>query len=386
MQVKACWRRYGVGVDVHSQFAAVCVLVPDHQHNEINKHERECSLHPAQLRECLAWVRATVRSAGIEPEPLVYAVESTATFHYPLVRCWGGQPIIVNPSLACQYKARKTDRFDASVLAYQALTGLWQTTVLPSEQTEQLRLLMRTRRKLLRQRTSLYNAVGTRLAQWYCPLMGATPRSKLIRAIVEDAERGEFKSGHPCFSMAHCVPNLVWQRLVEMYSLTDNLTSLASSYEKQAQQLVDQDLFRLHQSVPGVGQLTALVWHAEVEPAERFARRPAVVAYCGFDPTPMVSAGKTVATRCRKGNSHIRCAIVQAAHSALNGKSHLAAVVRRRANKHRNVLISMAGRRIVEQLYRISLTRRPYEDPSRGEEGSPATPASEERVGVAHDD
>ena len=32
-----------------------------------------------------------------DEEPLHYCIESTATFHYPILKLWGGKPSVVNP-------------------------------------------------------------------------------------------------------------------------------------------------------------------------------------------------------------------------------------------------------------------------------------------------
>jgi transposase len=354
-------RSYGVGVDVHSQFAAICVLVQLPGHKELAKHEMQCAVFTADLRRAKEWVFGILAAYQIVPQPLIYAIESTATYHYPVVRTWAEAPIIVNPGLAAQYKARKTDRFDASVLAYQTLTGLFEPSHVPSAETEELRLLLRSRRKMVRQRTQHYNAIGTRLSQWYCPLAGTSARASRVRALIEDAAQGKFQSGEPSFASAHLVPARIWSHILRHYEVIDHLQKQIDYYEEQALALADPELFHLVQTVPGVGRLTALTWLAEVEPASRFLRVKQVVAYCGFDPTPMVSAGKVVSSRCRKGNSHIRTALVQAAHSALRGQTMLA-LWGRSLKKHRNVQITAIGRKIVSALYRISLTRKPWED------------------------
>src|SRR3954462_8559926 len=106
-------RPYGVGVDCHSQFVEVCVLVPD-TGREMHKLSFAAPLLPDQLVGAKAKVCSFLRSHGQEPANLCYALESSGAYHYPGCRSWQGSPIVVNPALASGFKARKTDKWDAS--------------------------------------------------------------------------------------------------------------------------------------------------------------------------------------------------------------------------------------------------------------------------------
>jgi hypothetical protein len=73
-------------VDVHSQFAAICVLVQLPGNRELAKNELQCSVFTADLRRAKEWVLGVLAAYQIVPQPLIYAIESTATYHYPVVR------------------------------------------------------------------------------------------------------------------------------------------------------------------------------------------------------------------------------------------------------------------------------------------------------------
>jgi transposase len=148
--------------------------------------------------------------------PLSHTLESTATYHYPLMRCWGGRPCIVNPALAASFKARKTDRIDAYKLALHHLQGLWPPSFVPTAETEVLRLFTRSRARMLRGRTRLYNSINTRLWQWNCPPTPRGSRDRLIRAEIEDLARGAYQAGDPQFSQAGSVPLDVWEWCVHL--------------------------------------------------------------------------------------------------------------------------------------------------------------------------
>ena len=57
--------------------------------------------------------------------PLHYCIESTSTYHLPVLLAWEGTPSVVNPSIAGATK-KKTDKLDARLLAVHDLTGIWR--------------------------------------------------------------------------------------------------------------------------------------------------------------------------------------------------------------------------------------------------------------------
>ena len=117
--------RYGVGVDCHSRFFQVCVLIP--KGTEIVKLERKVPALWPELRTAKAGIVATLREHGIDvsPSDLRYTCESTGQYHMPLCLAWRGQPAIINPSDTGHVR-RKTDRLDAEKLAQHSLHGLWR--------------------------------------------------------------------------------------------------------------------------------------------------------------------------------------------------------------------------------------------------------------------
>src|SRR5437868_1135048 len=112
---------YGVGIDCHSKFFEICVLVP--QVADLATRRLKVPAEWPQLRIAHEWVLSTLRRHGIEvrPEGLRYTVESTGQYHMPLCLAWKGRPAIINPSDTSETR-RKTDVLDAGKLALQSLT------------------------------------------------------------------------------------------------------------------------------------------------------------------------------------------------------------------------------------------------------------------------
>ena len=119
-------KSYGVGIDTHRDFIQVCVLVK--HDDEIRKIEQKFYTSWWELGEAREWIIKTIET-NIHPVPndilpLRYSIESTGTYHIPVIKALGGKPSVVNPLLASPSR-RKTDVLDAKMLAQQNMTGLW---------------------------------------------------------------------------------------------------------------------------------------------------------------------------------------------------------------------------------------------------------------------
>ncbi len=114
---------YGVGIDCHSTFSEICVLIP--QGADLTTLRLKANADWPQLRTAHEWVVNTLRRHGIElrTEELRDTLESTGQYHMPLCLAWKGRPSIINPSDTSTTR-RKTDVLDAGKLALQSLTGL----------------------------------------------------------------------------------------------------------------------------------------------------------------------------------------------------------------------------------------------------------------------
>ena len=83
---------YGVGIDCHSQFIAICVHVRNK--HRILKYMSEADTDWDSLVKSKEWVVETIRkNSNPVPDlrlPLHYVIEATSTYHMPILRAWGG--------------------------------------------------------------------------------------------------------------------------------------------------------------------------------------------------------------------------------------------------------------------------------------------------------
>lgn len=144
---------YGVGVDTHSKFIQVCVLI--NKDNEVQRHEREFTTDWTDLKAAAEWIRVTIGEAYDRPGKFHFTIESTGTYHCPVLRAFDGWPRVVNPLLAGGSR-RKTDVLDARLLAHHDITGMWPESFIPGDDVNQLRVLLRERRAWLRRRLQMH--------------------------------------------------------------------------------------------------------------------------------------------------------------------------------------------------------------------------------------
>jgi transposase len=353
-------RPYGVGIDCHSKFIAVCVL--RQQGSEIRRVEREFGTAWHELRTARLWVLRAVGGAieaggdavafpkasiiepvqpaalrndgpatqvsSTEPRPegrLRYVIESTACYHFPVIHAFGGRPCIVNPMLAGPYR-RKTDKLDARTLAYHGISGLWPESFWVDFDRLEFRALVLRRRQLIRERTRVAHAVNTLVLRWGHTIgaYGGVLDSK-NRSLIEDLCRKTLVERSPYFS-PHALPDTISAAVLRLFERYDALTREIREQEKtlkrrcaemvwetQDAEMPGDHMLAILTSVPGVGPVTAAVWLAEIVTPRRFAGQSQVAAYIGCDPSVKVSAGKVTSHSRRKGNGVIHTALVQVA-------------------------------------------------------------------------
>ena len=128
-----------------------------------------------------------------------------------------------------------------------------------------------------------------------------------------------------------------------------------------------QALVDLLRTAPGVGEVTAWVWLAEIVDPSRCPDAKAVAASCGHDPSLKVSAGKVTSQARRKGNTALHQVFVQAAQYVIRKPgSPLGAWGRSISAKHAKggwlKACGAVARRLTVALYHMHRTLKPYDE------------------------
>jgi transposase len=120
---------------------------------------------------------------------------------------------------------------------------------------------------------------------------------------------------------------------------------------------------KLLESIPGVGQVTALTWCLEVGEPERFSSAAHAMSYCGLTPALISSADKQQrAPISKQRNAHLQTVLVEAAKLAPRWNPQLAAVhARERARGNCNRATLAVARKLVAYLLAVDKSGKPFE-------------------------
>ena len=328
-------KSYGVGIDTHRDFIHVCVLTKNN--DDIRKIEHPFGTAWWELEEARDWIIDTLlqNSDPIPGDllPLHYSIESTGTYHIPVIKAIGGKPSVVNPLLASPSR-RKTDALDAKMLAQQNMTGLWPESYIVSDEVQELRLMIARRRFHKQQQTKISNQMNNYLLRFGYTLgrMGSVTKNKAVRPQVEDLIENNLDLEHLCKTG---IPEDVRPMFKDMFRQYDEhveeekrYTALAlakakkMNWETQPGVFVPGDeLIKNLCTVPGVGETTAVLWLSIIITPNRFPNSKSISAYCGLDPSLKISAGKVTSTVKRGGNKDLHYALNMSANVLLRNRS-----------------------------------------------------------------
>lgn len=325
-------KAYGIGIDCHSKFIQISVLVK--RDLRVFEYRREFSTSWNALSEACSWSKSIIKNCSSPPvndsSPLHYCIESTSTYHLPVILSWGGVPSIVNPSIAGSTK-RKTDVLDAKLLAIHDLTGIWRESFLPSSDVQQLRVLIGERNQYSKMAARISNRIGTSLLKFGYTIgsEGSVSRRSTTRAIIEnqisDSPDTDF-SGLP----PEGIPADVRCAFRKDYELYDQFTSLANEYAKKSiskaesmqwqfgtAMLPGRDVISMLTTAPYIGEWTASIWLSIIVTTDRFPNEKALSAYCGLDPSLKISAKHVTSTVKRGGNKELHNALTRSASNLI---------------------------------------------------------------------
>ncbi len=252
------------------------------------------------------------------------AMEATGVYWKPVWHILGDGDFALTLANAAHVKnvpGRKTDVNDATWLADLLAHGLIRGSFVPDEQTLEQRGLLRTRKQLIRERTShvqrlqktleeaniklnsvISDIVGTSgramiealVAGETDPAQLACLANRRIRAsatTLQEALRGRVRNHHRFLLRLHL-------------EQIDALDRAIAEIDREVEANLDpfRALIPVLTSIPGIGDLAARVMLAEIgTDMSRFPTAGHLVSWAGLCPKNDESAGKRHSTRMRKG-------------------------------------------------------------------------------------
>ena len=323
---------YGIGIDTHSKFIYVVVICKINE--QFKRFENTFDTDWVNLLKAREWAEAVLRTKPMptltsqQILPIHYTIESTGTYHYPVIRAWGGKPSVVNPLLASPSR-RKTDALDAKLLAYQNLTGLWPESYVVGDGVNQVRIFMGQRMSHKRNALKISNQINNYILRFGLTAgrLGSVTKSSIVRPIVEAKITPMLEDEMLKMFCPDDFPIEVQNLLREMYEQYDSERMIADRLERKAINLAAEtewetaagvfvkgkELLENLTSVPGIGLVSALIWLTQTCTPSRFPNAKACSAYCGLDPSLKISAGHVTSTTKRGGNKELHATLTNCA-------------------------------------------------------------------------
>src|SRR5262247_3003199 len=279
------------GIDLHARSMYVCIL----------RHDGEILLH----RNMKAAPEPLLKAVAPYREGLVVAVECMFTWYWLADLCQQeGIAFVLGHALymkAILGGKAKNDKIDAHKIAVLLRGGMLpQAYVYPAEMRA-TRDLLRRRCHLARKRAELLAHIHNTNSQYNLPEIG--------KRLANKSNREDVAEHFPEPSVRKAIE--VDVSLIDHY---DQLLGEVELYLTRSAKAHDVQTFACLQSVPGIGEILALVILYEVQDIARFPRVQDFVSYCRLVKCAKESNNKRLGTSGKKiGNVHLRWAFAEAA-------------------------------------------------------------------------
>jgi len=367
------------GLDVHQATIKACLLTG--RANEKPKKEvRSFRTVTRELQLMSEWLRAegcthiAMESTGVYWKP-VYAV---------LEEAGGFELVVGNAHHIKNVPGRKTDTKDSEWLADLQRHGLIRKSFVPPKPLRELRDLLRYRRKIVdsgsSERNRLLGVLETaniKLASVASDVFGVSGRlmlDALIEGKATPAEMAKLAKGKLRDKLAEL--QLALEGSVgdhHRFLLAMQLRRLKSVEEelKLLDQRIDEKLepyraqHTLLMTIPGVSWYVAAVLIAEIGvDMTAFATVYHLAAWAGVCPGNHESAGKHKPAKARRGNVHLKTALVNAAIAAAKTKgSYLKDKYFRLKSRRGGLRAAVAiAHKILVAAYHLLSRQVPYQD------------------------
>jgi transposase len=321
------------GLDIHKESVVACV-----RHMADSKVRTAIRTFQTTTQELMAL------SDWLATEGITHiAMEATGVYWKPVWHILGDgefQLVLANAAHVKNVPGRKTDANDAAWLADLMAHGLIRASFVPDEPTQQMRDLLRTRKQLVRERSSHIQRIqktledanikldcvvtdilglsGRRILEALVkgetvPQALATLAHRRIHASADELEaalRGRVTTHHRFLLKLHL----------------DQIDALAKAIarideEVSANEAPFRVAIELLSDIPGFSPLAAQVLVSEVGiDMNRFATAAHLISWAGLCPRNDESAGKRRSTRMKKGAPWLKTLLVQCAWAASRTK------------------------------------------------------------------
>ena len=365
------------GLDVHKDTVVACLRrVHD------GRVEREVHTFGTTTRKLLA-LSEWLASEGCPP----IAMEATGVYWKPVWHILSDgdfELVLANAAHVKNVPGRKSDVSDAAWLADLLAHGLIRGSFVPDAQTQELRGLLRTRKQLVRERSSHVQRLqktledaNIKLDSAISDVTGLSGRAMIEALIAGETDPGKLAAlAHrrvkaPPAELREALRGRVTRHhrfLLQLHlRQIDALDGAIGEIDREVDDGVEpfRAAVEILSSIPGVGPLGAQVISAEIgTDMSRFPSAGHLLSWAGLCPRSDESAGKRRSTRMRRGAPWLKTTLVQCAWAASRKKgSYLQAQFHRlRARRGAKKAIGAVAASILTAAYHMLKHGTLYQD------------------------
>jgi transposase len=365
------------GLDVHKDTVVACV-----RHIANGSVKREVRTFKTTTKDLLAL------SDWLAGEGCTHiAMEATGVYWKPVWHVLSDGDftlVLANAAHVKNVPGRKTDVNDATWLADLLAHGLIRGSFVPDQQTQEMRTLLRTRKQLVRERSSHVQRLqktledaNIKLDSVISDVMGLSGRAMVEALIAGEsdpdrlAQLAHRRIKAPPEALREALRGRVTRRHRFLLQLHLQQIDAIDAAIDQIDQEVDADLepFRaaiaLLITIPGVSVLSAEIILAEIGlDMSRFPTAGHLISWAGLCPKNDESAGKRRSTRMRKGAPWLKTTLVQCAWAASRRKASYfqAQFHRLRARRGAKKAIGALAASILTTVYHMLISGELYHD------------------------
>jgi len=340
-----------VGCDAHRRYSQFAVLDQDGQLRQQTRVDHE----PGAIRAFLENL----------PEGTPVALESVGNWYWIAdeIEAAGCLPLLTHAAKAkvMMGNVNKTDKLDAKGLAKLLHLDSLPTVWLPPGEIRDERELHRTRMALSKLRTALKNRIHATLAKYG---ITSTEHSDIFTG-----------KGRVWLHATLCrLPPETGRCVAQEIEALDGLQlQIAQLEERIRERIALTPSIQLLKTLPGVGNILAIVVDREIGSIDRFCTSGQFTSYAGLVPTVHASGGKTRFGHMRKpSNQYLKWAFIEAANVVVRHRHHPAWKVtyvcqiydQVSQRKGHAVAVGAVARHLAEGAFWILKRQQPYRPPA----------------------
>jgi transposase len=343
---------YIIGCDAHKHYSQFAV----YEGNTLRGRQVRVEHERGAIREFLSEF----------PGGTPVALESIGNWYWIVdeMEQAGCQPLLAHPAKAkaMMGNVNKTDKLDARGLATLLRNGTLPTVWIAPNAVPDERELPRTRMALCKIRVALKNRVHTTLSKYNLSLptesdIFAPKWSNQLHQVIEQ------------------LPTETQTCLQQQLELLDKVQAQIHAMEERIKERISltPDM-QLIKTIPGVGDILAIVIGTEIGLIERFASAEQLASYAGTVPAVKSSGGKVRYGHTPKESNHyLKWAFVEAANAPAQYRIHprwqhrhvTRLYERVKLRKGHSVAVGAVARHLAEATFWILSKQEPYREPIR---------------------